>query len=86
MATGKDSARTCTVSLNNMHRTEVLIIIIIIIIIEYLCAGYLQLYAKNKQCFWGTQCCSYSVVTIYSYDIWDAIYHDKSFVLYISTF
>jgi hypothetical protein len=29
----------------------IIIIIIIIIIIEYLCAGYLQLYAKNKQCF-----------------------------------
>jgi len=92
MVTGKDSACICIVSLNNIHRTEVLYYyyyyyyLIIIIIIEYLCAGYLQLYAKNKQYFWGTRCCSYSVVTTYSYDICDAIYHNKCFVLYISTF
>ena len=41
-------------------------------------AGYLQLDAPKK-CFQGTQCCSYSVATVYGTCI--VISHDKRFAL-----
>ena len=53
---------------SHIHIMKLLIIIIIIIIIiicYHLYAVYLQLYTWNKPCFYGVQCCNYSVVTIY---------------------
>ena len=47
------------------HTTRCITIIIIIIIRHRLYVGYLQLHTRNIPCFWGTQCCSYSVVTVY---------------------
>ena len=45
---------------------------------------YLQLYTCNKPCSYGTQCYSYSVVTIYA--TCNVISHVQCSVLYIRTF
>jgi hypothetical protein len=61
------------------YKITITIIIIIIIIIYHLYAWHLKLYIWNKPCFWGTWCCSYSVVTIYG--TCNSLFHDKCFVL-----
>jgi len=51
---------------------------IIIIIRHHLYVGYLQLHTYNMPCFWGIQCCSCTVVTVYGTG---NVSHVKRFVL-----